>query len=54
MQSEWTEWLETAEFYATEVSATDEEGGFEIDDIQFRIKAGSDEQDQPWIFELVN
>ena len=54
LQSDWETWLEEAEICPTEISVTDTEVIFEIDEAQFVIKTPDDEQDMPWRFEIVN
>ena len=54
LQAEWDEWISEAETQFALVTATEEDITFEVDDVQFIIKAGNEEMETPWLMEIVN
>ena len=54
MFNEWKVWVSETDLNIDEVMASDTEVVFQIDDVQFAVKAGDEEQDLPWRFEIVN
>ena len=54
LQEEWDDWYGETDTQFTFVSATESALKFEVDDVQFIIKAGSEDMELPWLMEIVN
>ena len=54
LQASWEDWTEEAETQTIFISATDSTITVEVDDVEYIIKAGSDDMDQPWIMEIID